>query len=148
MCQIRSSVGPRPCRAEMLPPITVKSQRPDDPLPHPRQCCDRRPSHPNQFAVSCPIYLHEYTPIYIRCIVFTCHVCIPEHYHYSLMRSMRDVDLHRPTTRRRRCFELPNPTVHIPVRGTSVSCPQHTPNQHMPVVAYNETTTAETPYII
>ena len=64
------------------------------------------------------------------------------------MRAVRDVDLHRPVTRRRRHVELPNPVVHIPVRGTSVPCPQHTLNQHMSAVAYSETTTAETAYII
>ncbi len=35
-----------------------------------------------------------------------------------------------------------------PVRVTSVSCPQHIPNQHIPPVGYNGTTTAETAYII
>ncbi len=104
-------------------------------------------NNPNQFAVSCPIYLYAYAPIYIRCIVFAWYVCIPEHYRCSLMRSLRDVDLHRPETRRRRCVELRNPAVHIPVRGTSVPCPQDTPSQHMTVVAYSETTTAETVYI-
>jgi hypothetical protein len=37
-----------------------------------------------------------------------------EHYRCSLMRTLRDVDLHRPATRRRRRVELPNPIVHIP----------------------------------
>jgi hypothetical protein len=56
----------------------------------------RRPSshssHPNQFAVSCPIYLYSYAPIHIRCIGFAWHVCIPEHcdYRCSLMRALRD----------------------------------------------------------
>ncbi len=45
---------------------------------------------------------------------------LSEHYHFSLM----------------------------PVHDTSVPYPQHTPNQHMPTVAYSETTTAETAYII
>ena len=89
-----------------------------------------------------------YQHIYIRCIVFSWHVCIPEHYHCSLMRSLRDVDLHRSTTRRRRHVELPNLSVYIPVHDTSVSCPQHTPNEHMTVVSYSETTTTETAYII
>ena len=89
-----------------------------------------------------------YVPIYIRSITFAWHFYIPEHYRCSLMRTLRDVDLHRPVTRRRRHVELPNPTVHIPARGTSVPCPQHTLNQHMPSVAYIETTTAETAYII
>jgi hypothetical protein len=54
----------------------------------------RRPSshssHPNQFAVSCPIYLYSYAPIHIRCIGFAWHVCIPEHcdYRCSLMRAL------------------------------------------------------------
>ena len=64
------------------------------------------------------------------------------------MRAVRDVDLHRPATRRRRHVELPNQTVHIPARGTSVPFPKHTLNKHMPAVAYSETTTAETAYII
>ena len=63
------------------------------------------------------------------------------------MRTVRDVDLHRPVTRRRRRVELPNQDVHIPDHGTSVPCPQHTLNQHMSAVAYSETTTAETDYI-
>ena len=107
----------------MIPPITVRVSVPTTPYPHLRQCSDRRPSHPNQFAVSCPIYLYVYAPIYIRCIVFACHVCIPEHYRFSLMRDLRDVDLHRPVTCRRRCVELLNPTVNIPVRDTSVTHP-------------------------
>ena len=44
------------------------------PYPHLRQCSDRRPPHPNQFVGSCPTYLYY----------------------------VRDVDLHRPSTRRRR----------------------------------------------
>ena len=85
-------------------------QRPDDPL----QCTDQRPPHPHQFAVSCPTYLCAYAPIYIRCIAFAWHLYIPEHYHCFLRRDLRDVDLHRPSTRRRRRVELPNPVVHIP----------------------------------
>ena len=63
------------------------------------------------------------------------------------MRVLRDVDLHRPVTCRRRHVELPNPVVHIPVCDTSV-IPPDTPNQHMTVVTYIETTTVETAYII
>ena len=48
------------------------------PYPHLRQCSDRRPSHPNQFASSYPINLYVYTPIYIRCISFTWYVGKPE----------------------------------------------------------------------
>ena len=43
-----------------------------------------------------------------------------EHYWCSLMRSLRDIDLHRPVTRRRRHVEYSNPVVCIPVRDTSV----------------------------
>ena len=134
-----------------------KSSAPTTPYPHLRQCSDRRPPHPHQFAISCPIYLYVYTPIYIRNIAFA-HITssayqklpfyIPEHYRCPLMRALRDADLHRPVTRRRRHVELPNQAVHIPSHGTSVPCPQHTLNQHMPVVVYNETTTTETACII
>jgi len=148
---VKSSVvrGPGPVVRRRSPrslpePAPRRPPTPSDSAP------TRRPSHPNQFAVSCPIYLYSYAPIHIRCIGFAWHVCIPEHcdYRCSLMRALRDVDLHRPATRRRRRVELPNPAVHIPVRGTSVPCPKHTPNQHMTAVTYSETTTAETAYII
>ena len=74
-----------------------------------------RPSAPNHTPTSLqfrPIYLYVYAPIYIRCIVFTCHVCISEYYLFFVMRTLRDdlhrpeTDLHRPETRRRRCVEL------------------------------------------
>ena len=138
----------RSCRTEMLPPITARSSAPTTPYSHFRQCSDRRPPHPHQFAISCPIYLCVYEPIYIRSIALAWHFYIPEHYRCSLMRAVRDVDLHRPATRRRRHVELPNQAVHIPDHGTSVPCPQHTLNQHMPAVTYSETTTTETVYII
>jgi hypothetical protein len=48
---------------------------------------------------------------------------ISEHYRCFLRRVLRDVDLNRPTTRRRRHVELPNPATNIPVLVTSVSCP-------------------------
>ena len=89
----------------------------DDPLSTPSTVCRSTSTlspHPNQFAVSCPIYLHVYTHINIRCISFALHVCVPEHYHCSLMRDLRDVDLHRPATCRRRRVELSIPDVHIP----------------------------------
>ncbi len=105
------SAGSRSRRTEMIftdrvsadsddPPHDLhwQSQGPTTPYSHLRQCADRRPSRPNQFAVSCHIYLYEYAPIYIRCIAFAWHVCIPEHYRCSLMRDLRDV--HRPATRR------------------------------------------------
>ena len=141
------SIRVRPCRTEMIPPITVRVSAPTTPYPHLRQCSDRRPPHPNQFAVSCPIYLYEYAPIYIRCIAFTCHVCIPEHYHCSLMGDLRDVDLHRPVTRRRRHVELPNPAVHIPSAAHQCRAPTHTEPTHA-CSRISETTTAETAYII
>ncbi len=50
-----------------------------------------------------------YTPIYVRNISFALHFYIPEHYRCSLMRTLRDIDLHRPATWRRRRVELPNP---------------------------------------
>ncbi len=52
--------------------------------------------------------------LYIRSIPFAWHFHIPERYRFSLMRVLRDVDLNRPATRRRRHVELPNPSVHIP----------------------------------
>ena len=89
-------MGSRSCRTEMLPPITTIANAPTTPYSHLRQCSDRRPPHPHQFAISCPIYLCVYEPIYIRCIAFSWHFYIPEHYRFSLMRDLRDVDLHRP----------------------------------------------------
>ncbi len=108
MSQIQRSVGSRPCRTEMFPPITVRTRVPTTPYPHLRQS-----PHPHQFAISCPIYLCVYEPIYIRIIVFVWNFYKPEHYRCSLMRTLRDVDLHRSETPRRRHVELPNPVVHI-----------------------------------
>ena len=98
----------------MLSPITVRTSAPTTPYPHLRQCSDRRPPHPHQFAISCPIYLCVYAPINIRIIAFAWHFYIPEHYRCSLMRDLRDVDLHRPATCRRRRVVPPNSVVHIP----------------------------------
>ena len=55
-------------------------------------------------------------------------------------------DLHRPATRRRRHVELPNPTVHIPSRDTSVPCPQH-PTHTEPTQITPEQTQEKTPII-
>ena len=116
MCEIQRSTGsrepPAPSYGDAL--ITVRSSVPTTPYPHLPQGADQRPPHPHQFLVSCPMYLCVYEPTYIRCIVFACHFYIPEHYRCFLRRALRDVDLHRPATRRRRHVELPNPTVHIP----------------------------------
>jgi hypothetical protein len=68
-------------------PITARASAPTTPYPHLRQCSDRRPPHPNQFAVSCPTYLHAYAPIYIRCISFAWHVCISGWVWWFLTRS-------------------------------------------------------------
>ncbi len=64
--------------------FTDRVSAPTTPYLHLGQCADRHPSHPNpnKFTVSCPIYLYEYEPTCIKCIVFTWHVtvCILEHY--------------------------------------------------------------------
>jgi len=65
-----------------------------------------------------PIYLCVYAPIYIRCIVFTWHFYISEHYLKRVLRGRRPPP---KSTRRRRHVELPNPSLYIPVRGTSLS---------------------------
>ncbi len=87
----RAIRGPesRPCHTEMISPVTVRSSVLTTPYPHLRQCSDRRPPHPHQFVISCPMYLCPYVPIYIRSIEFAYfvsfsyqkwHFYIPEHY--------------------------------------------------------------------
>ncbi len=145
----------------MLPRASV----PTTLYPHHRQCSDRRPSHPHQFAISCPIYLCVHVPMYIRNVEFT-HITssayqkwpsyIPEHYRCSLMRALRDVDLHRPATRTRRRVELPNPSVHIPstthavpptTHRTSTYIQSHQRNHHYRDCLYNITHNTEHKYI-
>jgi hypothetical protein len=147
MCQIQRTVGSRPCRTEMLPPITARVSAPTTPYPHLRQCSDRRPLHPHQFVISCPTYLCVYEPIYIRIIAFTCNFYIPEHYRCSLMRTLRDVDLHRPATCRRKRVEFPNPAVTFRPWHISVVSPPHTEPTHVSS-RISENTTTETAYII
>ena len=63
------------------------------------------------------------------------------------MRALRDVDLHRPATRRRRRVELPNPTVHIPsaahqcraptTHRTNTCLQSHQRNHHYRDCLYN-----------
>ena len=151
MCQIHRSVGSRPCRTEMFPPITVRTSVPTTPYPQLRQCSDLCPPHPHQFVMSCPIYVCVYTLIYIRIISFTYNFYIPEHYRCSLMRSLRDTDLHRQTTCRRRHVELPNPTVCTPCTSRpwhiiTVPPPHIEPTHFCSLIS--ETTTTETAYII
>jgi hypothetical protein len=68
----KSSVvrGPGPSYRDPLLTITDRTSVPTTPYPHLQQCTDRRPPHPNQFVVSCPIYVYAYAPIYIRSIAF------------------------------------------------------------------------------
>jgi hypothetical protein len=106
MSNIQRSVGSRPCHREILPPITVRANVPTTPYPHLRQYSDRRPPHTHQ--------LPKMTLLYTRTLRF------------SLMMTLRDVDLHRPATRRRRRVELSNPVVHIP----SVTHQYRDPNTH------------------
>jgi hypothetical protein len=64
-CHSKISVVKSNSPCDLLPPITVRDSDPTTPYPHLRQCSDRRPSHPKQFAVSCPIYyirMHLYIP--------------------------------------------------------------------------------------
>jgi hypothetical protein len=140
-------MGVRPCRTEMLPPITARASAPTTPYPHLRQCSDRRPPHPLQFAISCPIYLCEYPPIYIGSIAFACNFYKPEHYGCSLMRVLRDVDLHRPATRRRRHVELRTQPCTSRPRHISVVPPPHTEPTNA-CSRISETTTTETTYVI
>jgi hypothetical protein len=63
------------------------------------------------------------------------------------MRTLRDLDLHRPATRRRRRVELPNPAVHIPsvshqdrvptTHRTSTFIQSHQRNHHYRFCLYN-----------
>ena len=73
------------------------------------------------------------------------------------MRALRDVDLHRPATRRRRRVELPNPAVHIPSAAHQIRAPtthrtntclqSHQRNHHYRDCLYNIRHNTEHKYI-
>ena len=73
------------------------------------------------------------------------------------MRVLRDVDLHRPATSRRRRVELPNPAVHIPsaahqcraptTHRTNTCLQSHQRNHHYRDCSYNMRHNTEHKYI-
>ena len=125
MRQIQRSAGSRPCRTEMLPPITDRAS------------VRRLPTH----SVTPPTVLRSTsTPLPPVCN-FVSYILMCVWNYIYLEHSVRltllytrtlpflpdeDVDLHRPATRRRRRAEFPNPAVHIP----SATHQYRTPNTH------------------
>jgi hypothetical protein len=130
MCYIQCSLGPRTCRTEILPQ-SLSEPAPRRPPTHTSDSVPIDVHHtPTSFQFR---FLHTYMRmhLYVRCISFTWDVCIPEYYHCSLIRVLRDVDLHRPATRRRRCVELSNSRTHSRPRHISVVPPTHTEQTHV-----------------
>ncbi len=114
-------------------------------------------NYSNLFHTNCLISSFNVT----RSIAFVWHFYIPEHYRglvrCSLMRALRDVDLHRPAMRRRRRVELANPSVHIksaahqcrtPTTHRTNTCLQsHQRNHHYRDCLYNIRHNTEYKYI-